>query len=235
VASVPNDPLFPGGRTGEARIPIRRVFARIVTALFAVTLLSSCGNADKWHGLDVSKTSAPLSFEMTRAEDGKQVTAADYRGHVVMLYFGYTYCPDICPTTLANIASVLQAMGSQARDVSVLFVTVDPNRDTLPVLASYMNSFAPEIQGLRGTPDQLARLARRYRVAYSVTPGTKDQPYEVSHSSALYVFDTTGKARLLVPSLDTPTPDIAGTQADLERLIENRSKPGFVAWLRQYV
>jgi protein SCO1/2 len=172
---------------------------------------------------------------MTRAEDGKQVTAADYRGHVVMLYFGYTYCPDICPTTLANIASVLQGMGSQARDVSVLFVTVDPNRDTLPVLASFVKSFAPEIQGLRGTPDQLARLARRYRVAYSVTPGTKDQPYEVSHSSALYVFDATGKARLLIPSLDTTTPDIAGTQADLERLIQNRSQPGFVAWLRQYV
>jgi protein SCO1/2 len=152
-----------------------------------------------------------------------------------MLYFGYTSCPDVCPTTLSNIATVLDRLGKRAQDVSVLFVTVDPSRDTRPVLASYVKAFAPEIDGLRGTPDQLAALARRYRVAYSVTPSANDQDYEVSHSSALYVFDARGKAQLLIPSLDTTTPDIAGTAADLKRLIGRRDHPTVFARLRQLI
>ena len=98
----------------------------------------------------------------------KTTTAADYKGKVVLLYFGYTYCPDVCPTTLFNIAQMLKTMGKRADDVRVLFVTVDPNRDTLPVLKQYTEAFAPQVVGSRGTPDQLAALAKRYRVAYSV-------------------------------------------------------------------
>ena len=117
----------------------------------------------------------------------------------------------------------------------MLFVTVDPNRDTAPVLATYVKNFAPEIDGLRGTPDQLAALARRYRIVYSVTPETKDHPYEVTHSSAIYVFDATGAARLLVPSLASTTPDIAGTAADLQRLVEATHPPGLLTRLLRLV
>ncbi len=159
---------------------------------------------------------------MTRASDGKPVTETDYRGQVVMLYFGYTFCPDVCPTTLSNVSRILDRLGSRAPQVRVLFVTVDPNRDTLPVLAAYVKNFAPQIEGLRGAPDQLAALARRYRVVYSVTPETKGQPYEVTHSSAIYVFDKSGAARLLVSPLTISNVDIAGVTADLKRLIEEK-------------
>ncbi|HEY3919575.1 MAG TPA: SCO family protein [Stellaceae bacterium] len=201
----------------------------------ALSLLGGCNDTDHWHGIDVSDSVPPLQFTMTRAADGRNVTQAEYRGRIVMIYFGYTYCPDLCPTTLSNIATVLQRLGSEARDVSVLFVTVDPNRDTRPVLASYVKAFAPEIDGLRGTPDQLAALARRYRVVYSVTPATATEPYEVTHSSAIYVFDRAGNAQLLVPSLATTTPDLAGTTDDLKRLIAASTAPGWLAQLRRLV
>jgi protein SCO1/2 len=170
---------------------------------------------------------------MTRASDGKQVTQADYRGRVVLLYFGYTFCPDVCPTTLSNVAEILQRLGPEAAHVQVLFVTVDPARDTLPVLAAYAANFAPQIESLRGTPDQLAALARRFRILYSVTPEGSGHPYEVSHSSAIYVFDQSGAARLLVPSLSSATPDIAGLADDLRRLIERPGSRGFWSRLLQ--
>jgi protein SCO1/2 len=191
--------------------------------------------AGQWHALDVSDSSPSLAFAMTRASDGKQVTQADYRGRVVLLYLGYTFCPDVCPTTLSNIADALRRLGSDASAVRVLFVTVDPGRDTLPVLAEYAANFAPEIQGLRGTPDQLAALARRYRLVYSVTPGTGDHPYEVTHSSAIYVFDRSGAARLLVSSLGSAKPDIKGLAADLRQLIEDPGQPGSLARLERWL
>ena len=175
--------------------------------------------------MDVSGSAPALQFTMTRASDGKLVTDADYRGQVVFLYFGYTFCPDVCPTTLVNLAQILGHLGPDAQQVRVLFVTVDPQRDTLAVLAAYVKNFAAQIDGLRGTPDQLASLARRYRLVYSVTPQTKDHPYEVTHASATYVFDKSGAARLLVPSLTSATPDIAGITLDLKRLIGEKSIP----------
>src|SRR6185437_16246874 len=108
------------------------------------------------------------------------------------------------------------ASANQAR---VLFVTVDPNRDTLPVLRDYGPEFSPEVDGLRPTPDELAGLARRYRAAYSVSPGDEDHPYAVTHSSAIYVFDKRGNARVLFTSLSTSAPNIDGAAADLRQLI----------------
>jgi protein SCO1/2 len=191
--------------------------------------------ASQRHALDVSASSPSLAFTMTRATDGKQVTQVDYRGRVVLLYLGYTFCPDVCPTTLSNIADALKQLGPEASAVRVLFVTVDPGRDTLPVLAQYAANFAPEVESLRGTPDQLAALARRYRLVYSVTPGTREHPYEVTHSSAIYVFDRSGAARLLVSSLGSATPDIEGLTADLRRLIEEPGQPGFLARLQRWL
>jgi protein SCO1/2 len=209
---------------------------RVAGAGLGIAALAGCDSGQKWHSIDVQGTSPALDFTMTRATDGKLVTQADYRGRIVVLYFGYTYCPDVCPTTLTNIADILKRLGADARHVSVLFVTVDPNRDTPKVLVGYTQFFAPQVQGLRGTPDQLAALARRYRIAYSVTPATKDKPYDVTHSSAVYVFDGSGAARLLVPSLGTTTPDIAGTAADLRKLVgETNPPPGLVARLLRLV
>jgi protein SCO1 len=188
--------------------------------------------AAAWHNIDVAGDVPPLAFTMTDATTGKPVTAADFRGKLVMLYLGYTMCPDVCPLTLQNVATILKKLGPTADDVRLLFVTVDPNRDTLPVLRQYTALFAPQIVGLRGSADQLAQLARRYRLVYSVSPASKTHPYQVTHSSAIYVFDQDGRPRLLVPSLATTTPDLAGTADDLRRLL-NQSRPGWIARLSQ--
>lgn len=191
--------------------------ARLLAASLMLTLASACARQAGWHDTVVTGLPA-LAFDMTRANDGKPVTAADYRGKVTLLYFGYASCPDVCPMTLANVGQVLHRLGRDAGSVRVLFVTVDPNRDTLPVLRQYVAAFGPQVDGLRGDPDALAALARRYRVAYSVRPG---RDYEVTHSSGIYVFDRGGAARLLVSSLSTQNADLDGAAADLRRLVEN--------------
>ena len=201
------------------RVPhLRRIPLAILLLLpLAMTGCHSAGGA--WHGTDVSGSTPDLAFNLLRSSDRRSVTAADYRGKVTLLYFGYTYCPDVCPTTLANVAQALKKVGAASSNVRVLFVTVDPRRDTLKVLAQYANAFGPEFEGLRGTDDELATLAKRYRIAYSATPNSDPAKYEVTHSSAIYVFDQQGRARLLVTSLSQAQPDIAGTVVDLERLV----------------
>lgn len=181
--------------------------------------LAGCKPQEHWNNVDVSGAFPKLAFTMTRATDGAVVHGTDYRGKVALLYFGYTFCPDVCPLTLGNLAKVLERLGPLAEQVRVLFITVDPNRDDLKTLKAYTAQFAPQIVGLRGTPDELAALARTYRIAYSVEPATKAHPYEVTHSSAIYAFDATGATRLLIPSMANSKPDIAGTAADLRRLI----------------
>lgn len=156
---------------------------------------------------------------MTDASTARVVTARDFQGKLVLLYFSYTNCPDVCPLTLHNIARILARLDRRRADVRVLFVTVDPVRDSLAVLRHYTHLFAPEIVGLRGTPDQLATLARSYHIGYSVSPTTASHPYEVTHSSAVYVFDHAGRPRLLIPSLASTAPDIAGTATDLRGLL----------------
>ncbi|HEY4941993.1 MAG TPA: SCO family protein [Rhizomicrobium sp.] len=188
-----------------------------LAAIALLLLAAACGKQDsQWHATDITGAMPALDFAMTRANDGKPVRAADYRGKVVVLYFGYTHCPDICPTTLANLSEVLQKLDGRADAVRVLFVTVDPVRDTPPLLKGYVNSFAPQIDGLSGTPDQLAALARRTRVAYSVTPASPGHPYEVMHSNAVFFFDRSGRARLV----STETKDIDGLTADVKRLLD---------------
>jgi protein SCO1/2 len=164
-------------------------------------LLAACAPA-RGPVTDIRGAMPDLAFAMTRANDGKAVDADDYRGHVVVLYFGYTNCPDACPTTLSDLATVLRRLGSKANDVRVLFVTVDPNRDTLPVLKAYVNAFAPQIDGLRGSEDAIARLARRYRITYQVTPGP---PYQVMHSDSVFFFDREGRARYVATSVANAT------------------------------
>jgi protein SCO1/2 len=185
--------------------------------LFAMMLLlAGCGRGEVQPGAsDITGAMPRLAFTMTRANDGATVTAESYRGKVTLLYFGYTHCPDACPTTLANLASVLEKLGPRANDVRVLFVSVDPKRDTLPILKAYVNTFAPQIDGLRGTDDQIAALARRYRVLYAVTPDSSGQNPKVMHSDSTFVFARDGRARLVT----TDTSNTITIQGDIERLL----------------
>jgi protein SCO1/2 len=147
-----------------------------------------------------------LAFAMTRSNDDAAVTATNYRGKAVLLYFGYTHCPDECPMTLANLASALKLLGPNAERVRVLFVTVDPARDTIPVLKSYVKVFAPQIDGLRGSANAVAEFARRYRVIYEVTPDSPARSYSVMHSDSVFMFDRSGRARFVtLQTSDTAT------------------------------
>jgi protein SCO1/2 len=211
----------------------RRLIA--YAAWTAALPLAACHAKTKWHESNISGDLPLLSFNMTDAMTDAPVTAAAFRGKVTLLYFGYTLCPDFCPTTLTNLAAVLNNLGKQANQVRILFVTVDPNRDSLATLKTYVSLFAPQMVGLRGTPDELAALARRYRVAYSVTPAENGHPYTVTHSAIVYVFDQDGNARLLVDSMATQKPDIAGTTADLRTLITQHQPPGLLERIEQIV
>jgi protein SCO1/2 len=193
--------------------------------------LAACTQDKSWHETDITGALPELQFTMTRTKDDKAVTASDYRGKVTLLYFGYTFCPDICPTTMANVARILKGLGGLADQVRVLFVTVDPNRDTPKILNQYTNAFAPQVDGLRGTPDQLAALARRYRIAYSVKPSPDPAKYEVTHSPAIYVFDKKGTSRLLISALGTAEPDIKGATTDIRRLLGQDDTSSPLAWL----
>jgi protein SCO1/2 len=164
----------------------------------AFFLLAACAAQPQWQLEDVQGHLPDLKFRMTN-DLGQPVTAASYRGKVVLLYFGYTHCPDVCPLTLVHLHTVLQKLGRQGDEVRVLFVTVDPARDTVPVLHQYVTAFDPRIAGLTGTQDEIAQLAKRYRAFYKPEPARASSTgdYEVTHSSAVYVFDREGRARLL--------------------------------------
>ncbi len=165
------------GRRALGRGAVALAVAATLAVTLAVTLAAAApARAAAWHNIDVRGSVPRLAFTMTDATTGTPVTAADFRGKLVLLYFGYTNCPDVCPLTLHNIALILHRLGKSADAVRVLFVTVDPQRDTLPVLRAYTALFAPQIVGLRPDANQLARLARRYRLAYSVSPARAPPP-----------------------------------------------------------
>ena len=178
-----------------------------MAALILALLLAGCSKP-AWHMTDISGAMPRLDFHMTAA--GKQVSAADFRGKVVALYFGYTHCPDVCPATLANLTDMAAKVNSP--DLRILFVTVDPERDTDAVMADYAKAFSPQVVGLSGTANQLATLARTYRVAYSVKKGP---PYEVMHSNAVFFFDRDGRARLVTTDIG----NAAAMAEDVKRLL----------------
>jgi protein SCO1/2 len=184
-----------------------RMMALILMPVLALVLVGCSKPA--WHMTDISGAMPRLAFHMTT--NGKPVTAADYRGKVVALYFGYTHCPDVCPATLTDLTDMLAKV--ESRDVAVLFVTVDPERDTGTVLTDYAKAFSPQVTGLRGDANALAALARSYRVAYSVKKGP---PYEVMHSNAVFFFDRDGKVRLVT----TDTSNTAAMAEDVKRLLD---------------
>jgi protein SCO1 len=184
-------------------------------ALILTGALAGCVGSDPHYTLkSIRGLVSPLEFQMTD-QDGQPVTAADYRHDLVVLYFGYTDCPDECPTTLTMLANALHTLGPQASQVRVLFVTVDPNRDTTAVLKRYVSNFGPEFVGLRPDQDELIALSKRYRISYHYEKPDKDGNYEVDHSSAIFVFDRGGRARLLALS-DNTSQQVA---SDLHRLL----------------
>ena len=178
--------------------PLRWLCAPLLLLLVAGLLLGGChrGEPQPFRLTNSSGHMPDLDFRLTD-DNGKAVTGADYRGKVVLLYFGYTHCPDVCPLTLAQLHVVMQRLGPLADDARILFVSVDPARDTPAVMHTYVNAFDKRAVGLVGDARSVEALSKRYRSAFTREPGDAAGNYEVSHSSAIYVFDRDGHARVL--------------------------------------
>jgi len=166
--------------------------------VLGIVMLAGCHRDDgiEWQLTNVTGHMPDLDFQLVD-DHGTKVTAQDYRGKVVLLYFGYTHCPDVCPLTLAQLHVVMQRLGPLADGARILFVSVDPARDTPEIMHAYVNAFDPRAVGLSGPAREIEALSKRYRSAFTREPDRADGQYEVSHSSAIYLFDSTGKARLL--------------------------------------
>jgi len=150
-----------------------------------------------FQNVDISTAKCCRDFSLTD-HTGKRRSVADFRDKVVVLVFGFTKCPDICPTAMADMAKLVRKLGPQGSQVQVLFLTLDPDRDTPEVLAKYLASFDRRFLGLRGTPIEIAQTARDFRVFFKKEPGTAPESYVVDHTTGSYVFDRKGKPRLFV-------------------------------------
>lgn len=177
----------------KPKTPSQRVLLATIGIMLAVLLLGAggflwlAGNAGGAGGMGVG---GPFALE---DGNGNPVSDKDFRGKYMLVYFGYTTCPDVCPTTLSAMADAMDRLGAKAEDVRPLFITVDPKRDTPAVVKGYAASFGPEITGLTGTPAEIAAVAREYRVYYAehrTGPGPND--YSMDHSSVLYLMDPKG-------------------------------------------
>jgi protein SCO1/2 len=172
---------------------MRRLLA---VAFFAVLLLAGCGKQQSggFQLTDVTGASFGKSLELTD-HNGKRRTLADFKGEVVIVFFGFTHCPDACPTTMTELATVARELGPGASRMQVLFVTVDPERDTPEVLRQYVPGFDPSFLALYGTPEETSRTAKEFKVYFQ----KQQQPgggYSVDHSAGTFVFDTQGRLRL---------------------------------------
>lgn len=146
---------------------------------------------------DVTGLGYARDFALTD-HNGKPRTLADFKGKAVLVFFGFTHCPDVCPTTLAEMANVMQQLGPQADKVQVLFITVDPERDTPELLAKYVPAFHPSFLGLVGDKAATEKVAKEFRVFYQKVPGKDAGSYTVDHTAGSYVFDPQGRIRLFV-------------------------------------
>ena len=164
----------------------------------AAAVLAACGaDAPKFRSTDITGADFGKELSLT-GHDGRPRTLADFTGKAVVLSFGYTHCPDICPTTLVDMAGVVKALGKDAGRVQVIFVTVDPERDTPEVLAKYVPAFNPGFLGLSGDVAATQRAAKEFRIFYEKRPGNAPGAYTLDHSGQSYVLDPQGRLRLFV-------------------------------------
>jgi protein SCO1 len=163
-----------------------------------VAALAGCGGSRvQFKNVDITGADYGKDFSLID-HTGQPRTLQDFRGKAVVMFFGYTHCPDVCPTTLAELKTVKSQLGPDGERLQVLFVTVDPERDTQPVLAQYVPAFDPSFVGLRGDATATAKVAKDFKVFYQKVPGSKPDNYSVDHTAGSYVFDPQGRLRLFV-------------------------------------
>lgn len=194
---------------------LRRLLALILLIVAAASLVGCDSRKPAFNNIDITGADFARGFELT-GHDGRPRTLADFRGKVVTVFFGFTQCPDVCPTTLVEMAEVMKLLGDRADRVQVLFVTVDPERDTSALLAEYVPAFDARFLGLYGDAEATARAAKEFKVFYQKVPGSTPGSYTIDHSAGSFVFDAQGRVRLFVKHGQGPE----RLAQDLRRLID---------------
>lgn len=177
------------------------MFTKIFRLSFALVLsvfIAACAQEKPaFKNVDITGAEYARQFELTD-HNGQKRTLADFKGKAVAVFFGFTQCPDVCPTALAELAKVKAGLGKDADKLQVIFITIDPERDTPAVLKSYLANFDPQALGLVGSLEQTASTAKEFKVFYAKVPGTTAGSYTMDHTAGSYVFDPQGKIRLFV-------------------------------------
>ena len=206
-------------------VSVWRPARRALLGLAAVAVLAGCdgklpGAAGKpsFKGIDITGAEYARRLQLNDP-DGMPRSLAEFKGKVVVVFFGYTQCPDVCPTTMAELSEVKRSLGADGARVQGIFVTVDPERDTAALLKAYVGNFGPDILGLRGSADETRAAAKEFKVFYAKVPGKTETSYTVDHTAGSYVFDTQGRVRLF-------TRHGSGAQAlaeDLKQLLAEKA------------
>lgn len=172
---------------------------RLALAALTALALAGCQKAgpDKpaFKGIDLTGAEYARTLNLTD-QDGRARLLADFKGKVLVVFFGYTQCPDVCPTTMAEVAEVKRSLGADGDKVQGVFVTIDPERDTAALLKAYLASFDPGFVGLRGSGEQTQAAAKEFKVFYAKVPGKTPETYTMDHTAASYIFDTEGRVRV---------------------------------------
>jgi protein SCO1/2 len=196
---------------------------RFVLLLAAVGALafSGCERAAPPHhfnAIDLTGATYAHGFDLPDF-DGKPRTLADFAGKVTVVFFGYTQCPDACPTTMAELSGILKTLGPDAKRVQVVFITVDPTRDTASLLKGYVTNFRPDFLALRGDEAQTQAIIREFKLVVEKVPGKTPESYTIDHTAGTYLFDPQGRIRLFASqSLD---PALLG--ADIQALLAEKT------------
>jgi protein SCO1/2 len=180
--------------------------------------VAACTPAPAFKSMDISGVEWGGDFTLT-AHTGKPAKASEFNGKVVVMFFGYTHCPDVCAPTLVKLDQVVKRLGDEAKHVQVLFITVDPEHDTVQQLAGFIPPFNPSFIGLTGSDKEIAAVAAEYKVAYGQSSQAKPGQILVDHSTGILVKDKKGKLRLLVKN------DVAvdGLESDIRVLLRERN------------
>ena len=168
---------------------------QLLAIALGALLLAACNQQTGFQGSDVTGSKFGRDFHLTD-HTGKPRALADFRGKVVVIFFGYTQCPEECPTTLSRLATAMQKLGPDAARVQVLLVTVDPERDTPEVLSQYVPAFDPTFLGLYGDAAATAEVAKEFKVLYQKQPGPTPGTYSMDHSTGTFIFDREGRLRV---------------------------------------
>lgn len=206
---------------------MKRRHLLVLTTLLGAATLTGCDRVRGWLGQDSASGAAGgfNAVDITGVDyaqglslpdvDGKPRSLAEFKGKVVVVFFGYVHCPDVCPTTLAELAEIKRQLGTDGQRLQAVFVTLDPERDTAPMLKAYVQGFDPAFVALRGTPQQVADAAKSFKVFYQKVKGSTPDGYLVDHTAGSYVFDPQGRVRLFA-RYGMPVADLT---ADIRKLL----------------